>query len=292
MNSSEIHKHLAEYADGELDPAHRAEIEAHLAQDADSRAEVARWQALRQSTHRALVSEPVPRGLEDRIRANLRASRRVRGRRLYYFGLPGLGVAAAVVLALFLWPRGGAAATNVPVSGFASVYRHCALEHRHDTLNVRGDAGCKTLSELQADTPLAAGLPDLPSHGYRLDGACWCGPPECKQCGARVLHAYFRRSDDPNDVVSAFVISCPIKLCSCNGKPCPGCRRGAAEFRDGTDGDVSLVCWTCQSVSYVLAGRMPQEKLARLADGALATSRPKKASGTLFGLPPQVASRP
>ncbi len=275
MNPSEMRKHLAEYADGELDPAQRAEIEAHLAQDPASRADVARWQALRQCAHRALVSEPVPRGLEDRVRANLQASRRVRSRRLYRLGLPGLAVAAAVVLALFVWPGSEAAATNVQVSGFASVYRRCAVERRHDTLNVRGDGGCKTLAELQAEAPLAAGLPDIPSHGYRLDGACWCGPPECKECGARVLHAYFRRSDDPNDVVSAFAVDCAITLCTCGGTPCPGCQRGTAEFRDGTDGDVSLVCWKRQKISYVLAGRMPREELTKLAQGEVTPASPQ-----------------
>ena len=278
MNPFEMRKHLAEYADGELDPAQRAEIDAHLAQDASGREDVARWQALRQCAQRALVSEPVPRGLEARIRTNLRASRRVRSRRLYYFGLPGLAVAAAVVLALFVWPGSGQAAPNVPVSGFANVYRHCAVEHRHDGLTVRRNTGCKTLAELQAETPLAAGLPDITSHGYRLDGACWCGPPECKKCGARVLHVYFRGSDDPNDVVSAFVVSCPIKLCNCGGKPCPGCQHGTSEFHDGTDGDVSLVSWTRQKVSYVLAGRMPQEELTKLAVGTMTPASPRLAS--------------
>jgi anti-sigma factor RsiW len=291
MNPSELRKHLAEYADGELDPAQRAELEAHLAQDPASQADVARWQALRQCAHRALAGETVPPGLDERLRARLRAARHGHTRRLYRFGVPGLAAAAAIVLALFLWPK-GAEATSVHASGFASVYRHCAVERRHDALQVRNATGCKTLAQLRAETPLAAGLPDLARHGYQLDGACWCAPPECTQCGMRVLHVYYRRADDPNDVVSAFAMGCRLKLCSCSGTPCAGCRRGAREFQDGTDGDVTLVSWTDRRVSYVLAGRLPREQLAQLAEGAHVTLNHEESTGACPGLAQQSAAAP
>jgi anti-sigma factor RsiW len=273
MNPTELRQHLAEYADGELAPALRTEIETLLAGDPAARAEVERWQALRRCAQRALASETLPAGLADRVRTAIHAQSAVRLPRLYRLGLPGLAVAAAVVLAFFIWPK-GAEATSVPASSFAAIYRKCAVEHRHDSL-VRGPNGSPTLAGLRAAAPLVAGLPDLTAGGYRLDGACRCGPRECKDNGAKVVHVYFRRSDNENDVVSAFAVQCRLKLCARDGSPCRGCKcAGVRPYRGDQDGDVSLVSWTDHGVSYILVGRMPQEMLTKLAEGPALAVRP------------------
>jgi anti-sigma factor RsiW len=272
MNPADLPQQLAAYADGELDPATRAEIETLLAQQPEARAAVERWQALRRSARRAVDGESVPAGLETRLRANLRAPQHPRrAPRVYRLGLSGLAVAAALVLAFFVWPA-GAAGTSVKACDFARVYRRCAVEHRHDPFAVRGDKPCNRMGKLCGQCSMKCKLPDVAACGrYQLDGGCNCSPCE----GLRVVHAYFRANDDPNAVVSVFATDNRIKLCGANGVACPCCVQGEHEYRGGTDGDVSVVGWRDGTHTYVLVGRMTPKELVHLAEGLPAVALPR-----------------
>jgi len=256
---------LVEYADGELSPGERAEVEAYLRDHPADRSVVERWQALRQSARRVLDAEPVPVGLAERVRARVAVARCRHSGRWYRLGASGLAAAAVLVFAVLMWPR-GAQATSIQVSGFAAVHRRCALEQQHDALGVRRGARGASVRQLQAVEPLARQLPDLTAVGYQLESVCRCGPAECRGCGARVLHACFRRSDDQDVVVSAFVVDRSVQLCAADGSHCSQCQRGRRCFRCGTDGDITVVGWNEGRISYLLAARMQRQELTRLAE--------------------------
>ncbi len=271
MNTSEFQRNLPDYADGELDPELRAEVEARLEDDPQGRAEVERWRALRRCAGRALNSEPVPAGLQERVQTALRR-RPARHPRVYRLGLPGLAVAAAITLAFFLWPQ-GVAATSVKACDFASIHRKCALEHRHDSFNVRGGVFPQVLDKLTEGAGFACCVPNVTAcGGYRLDGACRCSP--CKD--VRVVHVYFRSDDPSQQVVSAFAIDCRVNLCSANGSACPGCEHGQRHYHGGLDGDIAIVCWDEGNQSCVLAaGGMEPQKLVQFAQGVPVAQLPQ-----------------
>ncbi len=272
MKPADLPQYLAAYADGELDPATRAEVETLLAEQPEARAAVQRWQALRQAARRAVEHEPIPAGLEARLRANLRAARHPkRAPRVYRFGLSGLAVAAALMLAFFVWPA-GAAGTPVKACDFARIFRHCAIEHRHDPYAVRSNKPCERMGKLCGRCSMNCAMPDVAACGrYQLDGGCDCSPCE----GLRVVHAYFRANDDPNAVVSVFATDCRIKLCGVNGVACPCCVQSEHDYHGGTDGDVSVVGWREGTHTYVLVGRMPPKELVHLAEGLPVAALPR-----------------
>ena len=264
MNRTEARKHLTAYADGELEPELRRQVAAHLETDAESRAEVERWRALRRGIHGVLAREAAPAGLEARVRQRLAPRRR----RIYTLGVPGLA-AAAIALALVFWPR-AAAATAVEAAGFARIHRSCALERRHDSLAVRDVQPVAALARLKQEFAFSVCLPDLSGAGYRLDGACGCGPSS----DMRTVHAFYRSAAAPDNVVSVFSIRGKIQLCTC-GAPCADCNCGQRHYHGGADGDVNVVTWDEGPCSYVFCGRLRQDALVRLADGVRLARLPR-----------------
>ncbi len=259
MDPAELRQHLAQYADGELDPTTAQEVERLMASDPEARAEVERWRALRQSAGRVLTNTAVPARLETRIRAGIRARRGSAGPRLLRFGAPGLAVAAVVLLAFTFWPR-GASATAVEACDFARIYRNCAM-HGHDTLGVNGGPTRKTVAQLRNENPHAGEIPDLSVAGYELVGACTCPPAP----NVRVVHAYFRHCAEGN-IVSSFSIACQIHLCN-QGQPCKCACQDNHVYRCANDGPVTLICWSECGHSYVLAcGKLTREQLVELAE--------------------------
>jgi hypothetical protein len=260
MNANELRERLAAYADGELDSATRADVEQLLAVDAAAREEVERWQALRRAVQHAVRSQPVPVGLEARVRQRLEAARPGVRSRIYRLGFSGLAVAAAAVFAFLYWPQ-GASATPVRTADFARIYRQCAVAHRHDGFHVRDAAGGAGLAAVSKQAAFTCRMPDLAASGdYRLDGACACSP-----ANVRVVHAYYRSKVEPQNVVSAFAVDRPMRLCNCSGAPCPCCR-GRRQYYVGHDEDVTLVAWQDGRREYVLAARMDEQQLRSLAD--------------------------
>lgn len=269
MSPADLHQHLAAYADEQLDPNLRGQIETHLADHPADRSEVDRLRALRRSVHRTLNADPVSDTLADRIRAGLHARPRAKMVRLYRIGLPGLAVAAAAVLAFSLWPR-GAVATPVEAAGFVNIYRLCAVSHRHDEYGVRGAKFPGCLTRLQERSGFNCCMPDLSTFGpYEIDGACHCAPVD----DIRVVHAFFRRADAPNAVVSIFAVDRRIELMN-HGTACAALRSAKRSFRTATDGDVTLIGWSDGNRSFVLVGQQKQSELERLAeDAAVAQTR-------------------
>lgn len=272
MNPADLRTHLAAYADGELASPALEEVEAHLAKDAGARAEVQKWQALRHSANRAVTNEPVPAELEARIRAGLRKSAPRRSPRIYRLGYSGLAVAAAVALAFFIWPA-GAAATSVKACGFAKVYRACAIKKHHDTLNARAGLEWDVFAKLdqngsfenvRQNADFTCALPDLCTTGtYRLEGGCQCAPAD----GIRVVHAYFRCTAEPFNVVSVFAVDKRIQLCGEDGSACPGCKAHGREYHTAKDGNVTLVAWDHNDHSYVMCcGRLTREQIIDLSN--------------------------
>ncbi len=265
MTPAEVRQHLAAYADGELPPAVRAEVETALAAAPKLRAEAARWQALRRAVGRTVQSEMVPAELAERIRAGLAANGATppvhpHGR-VHRLGLAGLSAAAVLALALFIWPR-GAQATSLDVRGLAKIHRTCAQEHRHDTLRVRGCAPGTACQKIKARAGFAGDVPDATACGeYSLDGACQCSPAR----GVRAVHIYYRSKQAPERVLSVFAVDRGLELATPGG-PCPRCNCGQRSYRRGTDAGVTLVGWQQDGRSYVLVGPLPEPELVRLAD--------------------------
>ena len=274
MNLSDIRKLLPDYADGELAADIRAELETLLAAHPELRAEVTRWQALRRCASRAMHNEPVPVGLADRVRAQLRSAppghSRFTTRRIWYLGLPGLAIAAGFVLALTLWTR-GAAAKSVDVGGFARVYRNCAVARHHDKFGVCDTEAASAYAKIKTQAAFACDVPDLTTTGeYHVEGACRCPPSE----SVRAVHAYFQSNDGQNRIVSVFALDQRITL-AVKGSACPTCGGGRRPYHAGADGPVTLLAWDQGDHSYVLAGEMPEPALMRLADGLSIAQLPR-----------------
>lgn len=281
MDPAGIKARLAEYADGELDPELRAEIEAYLRQDAESRAEVERWQALRAGVRGVLSRETVPTDLAARVRARLAeaaskpadSAPRIRARRWYRLGLPGMAMAAVILLALVMRPT-GAQATTVRAADFANVYRRCAVAHHHDTLEVRAGVTweefhkskqCGCAASLAKRAAFACSVPDLAAdRSYLLEGACECSPSK----EFRVVHAYFRCASGPRNVVSVFATDRRIELCADTGKPGRQCTCGCRHYHAAKSDNVTLICWEHDARSYVMCcGLLTEPQLIELADG-------------------------
>lgn len=270
MNPTDMREQLPEYADGALDAAQSAAVEAYLAAHPEARAEVERWRALRGSAHRSLQSVPVPAGLHERVQAALEAERRGAGRgwlTIYRLGVPGLAAAAVVVALVALWP-GGARATPVDAEGFARLYRLCAVDHRHDALGLRGCRCCEAAGKLKTCAGFACQVPDLGRCGrYRVDGACRCSPAK----GLRVVHAFFRYEDDPRRVVSVFAVDRAIEL-RARGVTSTGCRTPCGRHYHTAEADeVHVAAWDEGAGSVVLVSEMSRPDLVRLVEELCAT---------------------
>lgn len=290
-------EHLPAYADGELAPALRAEIERLIAADPAAQAEVQRWRAIRQAANRALQSERVPMGLRARVLTALRRKAPQRRSPILRLAMPVLATAAAILLAFMLWsyddpapgPQTPAVAASVQVSGqrLAKLFDHCAVQHNHDSFGL-GESTVAELVTALRGTPhaeLAAYIPDLSERGYYLSSVCNCSPsPE-----ARALHAHYQRGSDartgvprPQDVVSFFAVQKPMRLEQCARMCNPaGCSKHPCRqyMIAAVAGDVTVVKWNERQYGFAVCSVLPQAELAALADDvilALATPREQR----------------
>lgn len=271
MNPADLRKHLAEYADGELPETLRGSIEARLAADRDARDEVERWQALRRCAGRALDSEPVPPGLEARIRATLRVHSSPGRRRVLHLGTSGLAVAAALLLTVFVWPQ-GAEATSIGAAYLADQHRASALTRRADLFGVRRGMSWKKFDRLRkegdfgqiaAHASFRCRVPSMLAQGYRLQGAC----EYVRGDRTRVVHAYFRCLEAGGNTMSLFVMDRCVRLCSEGGKPGHCCHGDRREYHVARHGKYTLIAWVQDGRTYVLCcGIAEPEDLVRMAD--------------------------
>jgi hypothetical protein len=293
MMRGNLRHYLADYADGELDPALRREVEALLAKDADAQAEVQRWQALRQAAQRVVINEAVPVNLAARIRSGLRERAAVRVPRLLRLGAAPLAAAAALILAVTVWPS-GAATPSIKAEGFAGVYRSCGVVHQHDTFAVRESlmkGGCpmRALCRIKKGAAFACDVPNVAGCGkYRLVGACECKP---RDCTSHVVHVHFRNVEDPSEVISVFAIDRCIHICGKSGKRCENCNTCMRRYEVASVDHVQLVSWRERGASYVLAcEKMDQRNLAELADNlrlAMREQLPGELKMIVAGLTPE-----
>jgi len=246
----------------------RAPVEAHLAECQKCRTEVERWQALRRCAQRAVASEALPAGLEQRLRQRLHTQSRTARRRLFTFVGTGLAAAAVIMVALLLYLPGGGggavalAAIDVSAEDFAQIYRKCAMAGHRDSHNCRGMSAQDATEFLARELGFKPLVADLSAHGYVLEGACECFPVR----DVRMIHVRYRSQDTQDQFVSLFSANRRIRLkaCSrCRGK----CGHGQAErsYEVAQAGQVNVLKWDAQRRSFALCSQMEQEELLELA---------------------------
>jgi anti-sigma factor RsiW len=269
-HETDIHRLLAEYADGELSAEQRAQVEALLREQPEYATAVERWRALRRSAGRAVHEAAVPAGLAERIRSGLAEAEQPAAAhgggpiiRLYRFGAFGLAAAAVLMIAVFMRPDNAGAADGVTVEarGFADVYRNCALQHQHDIFNLNNVTPNVRLATLEDRAAVAYDIPDLAKAGFHVAGACKCPPkPDLP-----ALHVHFRTNEAPPRVVSVFVIDCKMVMCE-DGRPCDRCPHGCRKYLTARQDDLALLSLKYQDHSFVFCGQMPAHELTTLVD--------------------------
>jgi len=301
MKPSELRLHLPTYADDELPPALRAEVDQCLATDPGSRAEVERWKALRRGAQRALQSEPLPADLRDRLLERLATTRR-RGRLLRLGPVVGtLSAAALIMIGVFAWWSTGR--SDVPPAlltpeRLARIYQRCALERHHDPFQLAHKSPREAAATLAKEPRVtyALNIPDLSSAGFHLEGVCLCPPSD----GVQGVHAYYERNDadqrpdrHPQDVVSFFSLARRVRLdrCSTLCKSGRGPQHPQREYVVASTGDdVTVLKWDEQSRSYAICSALRSDELMQIVDRLnVAALSPSSPAGLATGATPHVA---
>lgn len=155
---------LHAYADGQLNPARRAEVEAYLAAHPDAAAEVRQWRTLNQQLHVAytgVLNEPVPL----RLTAALQPRRWPRG------------IAAGIVWLSCGLAAGWFARASMPQPAAPAAFAHKALvahvlytsEQRHPVeVPAQQEAHLVAWLSKRLDAPIRA--PSLQEQGFALLG--------------------------------------------------------------------------------------------------------------------------
>ncbi len=271
MKQSELQRLLANYADGEVDAQVRADISLHLKGHPEDREAVRRWRGLRRAAHRALNSEAVPAELSKRVRGRLRGAPQNPVARIYRLGFPGMAAAAAVLLAVWIWPQ-GAAATSVEANYFARHHYESALKIHRDSLDTRHGMSYEDFVALQRGADRAAiwqnasfrcAVPDLEWCDYVLHGASEYVPAN----RAHVVHAYFRCKSAGGAVLSMFVIDRCVRVCQ-DGKNACRCSHGERAYHKAQARGINIISWHENGKTYVLCcGIAEPDELVELADG-------------------------
>lgn len=272
MNPADLKAKLAAYADGELSPGERAVVEARLADEPGLRAEVQRWQALRQATRRAVMLEPVPAGLAGRLTADLHALRRVRRPRIMRLGLSGLAAAAMLMFAVVLWPTRNAGATTLAASFLSERHWSNACGAAVDTLGVRGDHPTAEYDARDDVTPdfecvsqhasFPCKVPCLMKFGYKLRGAT----EYRRDDGTCIIHAHYL-CKQAEQVMSMFVINRPLHLQAERSQSRPCCQTKKRRYHVAQCEKTTMISWTEGQRTYVLCcGKANSDELAKLAD--------------------------
>lgn len=239
VRKAELHA----YVDGQLDPARRREVEAHLARNADAAARVAAY-SRQKAALRALLDpvldEALPKGLKPpgATRRNVHAA---------------WAVAAAVLLALggVLGWQARALVADPAVSQRAvadqAVIAHAVFtpQRRHPVeVGANEEAHLVRWLSKVLGAPLRA--PHLGDLGYSLVGGRLLSAPNGPAAQFMYENAEKRR-------LTLYVVNDPSW-------------KGKAEFRFAEQRGISVFYWIDGSLGYALTAELPRPALLAIAD--------------------------
>lgn len=270
MRPADFQTDLERYADGELERERSSAIEDALQREPALRAEVERWQRLRQAARRGVCAVDAPDGLRARVLADLKAARRSR----MTWWHAALGLAAVVALLLVFRGVWGSDAPRDPAlegrlvtaDHFTRFYVLCAVGSHSDYESPLPETG-EFERKLCAEKPYRVAVPSLRAHGYELEGVCNC----FDMPGVDLVHAHYRAVANPDDVLSVFSVGEPIQLKGCSRHR--GCG-GERVYELVQAQDVTLLKWSASDASYVLCGKAGRERLESMADELSIARRP------------------
>ncbi|MBN1489084.1 MAG: hypothetical protein JXA69_04135 [Phycisphaerae bacterium] len=276
MNSDELRGRLNAFVDGELEAAEAAGVQDELVADPDATAYVETQRRLKMAIAGAFGSERAPAGLEDRLRAALRAAgpMTVDGPktipRQNWFARPrAMAVAAAIVLVagLGLWygsreqGSGSWVTDTSPVAmqfAAAAEALHLACcadpEHHHATELPRTRAGAA--DAMRAKLQLHVSAPDLTGNGMSFAAADYC-----ELLGHRGAHVVYACKQGKHRPISVFSVEPVAEIGSL-----------ATALHDnhsyvivaGTK--THTVAWTDSGATYATCGQCPPDRLVTVAE--------------------------
>lgn len=283
MNTPSEHD-LHAYVDGRLDAAHRAQVEAWLAQHPDSAAELRAWQRDAQQLRAALAGVGVGAGVgvssapeldPARLRAGLRQARRrhhaMAAAVLLSIGVGGIGGWQAREWSRPAAPHWAQASSSSPTAASPSdasltpasptdastaasvsmapmadaIAAHRLFAVRHDLRPDRSADGGDLQSWLDANFREPMRLPDLSAAGFHPSGARMLSTEQ----GAAALVIY----TGPSANAISFYI-----------RP-PGPRRHLLPRGDRRDGDLLAQYWSRGAYNYAMVSRGDSAYVVRRA---------------------------
>lgn len=246
---------LHAWADGRLEPARRAAVEAWIAEAPERLARAAAWRADNERLHAAfdpILDEPVPARLRATAtqrppRRHLRVAAAVAW--LAIGGLGGTGVGYQLGRTL---PPAPAAGIDAPASAVLQrLPREAAIAHavyapevRHP-VEVDADQEQHLIAWLSKRLGAPVATPDLAAHGYGLLGGRLL--PGAKGPGAQFMY-----EDASGHRVTLYI--------SVRDQD-----TATTAFRYAQEGDVSVFYWVDGRFGYALSAQLPRERLLPLA---------------------------
>jgi len=241
---------LHAYVDGELPPARRADVEAHLAGHPEGALRVQAWQEQKRALQRLfepVLAEPVPPTLE----AVAAPPRRQRG----HAPRPALRIAAGVMLALLggmagWWGHGRYQAPAV-AGALSMLPRQAAMAHAVYSPDVRRPVEIGADQETQLVTWLSRRLgqdvraPKLGGLGYELVGGRLLP-------GSEGPVAQFMYQDAGGQRLTLYVST------ERDGNP-------DTAFRFAREGGINVFYWIDGPFGYALSAGVSKDELARVA---------------------------
>ena len=266
MTRDEARQLLPVYADGELDVQRSIEIERCLDESPELRAELEAWQALRRCAQRVTTTERASDGLRKSVLANLEAARPRAALRFHPLRWTGgiAAIAAAVAVIFFLWQPQPVTAQPAEVAAdkFMEIYRYCAVQHRHNGMNIDVSDFNTARAQLAGMTNGTALAPDLRDKGFHIGGACRCFQSD----GVKAVHVFYNRAAPDPAVISIFTVDRKIHVKNCRCERCV-CSSGVCrEYETVRDKDLLVYKWDEQGGSYAICSELPPEELRHLAD--------------------------
>jgi hypothetical protein len=255
MTCRDAQPHLVRLADGEWAGAAAAEIAQHVRECPACASTVRSWQALRAAAGRAVIGEPIPLGLAQRVSERLASARAAERFHRVRFG-GGLAAAAALLLAIVAGLE-TPSATEVTAQQFTEIHQTCSLR-LHDQLGVAGLSVTESQQHLRRVMPfrVCAARPDAP---YQLSGACLC----LRSNVVQALHLAYLSPEQRGPPLSVFSLNHAVLLRDAVAGPAEPHRR---RFATASRGELNVVLWEDRQQSFALCGSQPIAELTGLAE--------------------------